>query len=679
MPDTPSSPDIDGLMAENARLRQELEESRETLRAIRAGEIDAFIVETEKQPTVLTLGSAEQSYQIILGQNPYPAAVVTLDGRILQTNARFDDLTRRDSAREAGPDTRRLHDLTAPVSLPALERLLSAGTERAAEAEVILHNATGQRVPVWFAARPLKGNPAGPCLLLTDLTDERLRDQIVSEEILAQSILEQIADAVVVCDAKGRIRRTSSAVEQLIGGDPIDRDFDDALPLCHQVRDHDEPLHFADILAQPDTRGQEVYFGEAAQRRHLILSTGFLFDADGGVRGAVLTLTDITDRKRVEQALEAADRRKNEFLAILAHELRNPLAPISNGIRLLRAGAMADAARPQVLMLMERQAQNMVRLIDDLMDVSRITRGKIELRKERLRLADTLRVAAETSDPLITKLDHTLTLAPIDEDLWVEGDFTRLTQVFANLLNNAAKYSEPNGRITVSATQVQDRILITIDDTGIGIRPGMLDHIFDMFTQGDDSLERAQGGLGVGLTLVRNLVEMHGGTVMAHSDGLGHGSRFTVNLPAAPSPAAPSTADKSGSASTADTRQTDGLRVLIVEDNPALAQTTGWLVESLGHDYRLAQNGPDALDIAPAFRPDVVMLDIGLPGMSGYDICRAMRRMPELAGTLFIAQTGWGQSEHRQMAADAGFDHHLVKPVDFDRLQALLASHRHPA
>jgi len=664
MPDQLPPPDVTTLLAENARLRQELEESRETLRAIRSGEIDAVIVEAEDHTKVLTLGAAEQSYQLIVSQAAQPTALLTADGHILQSNPLFQDLV------HLGPrelEGMAFQTLVAPASMAPLQAFLDAATEGDGEMELMLRGAAGQRVPVSFTVRPLRDNPAGPCLLLTDVTAERARDKIISEEILAQSILDQVADAVVVCDPTGCVRRASQAVERLIGDSPLNRDFDDVLPLRHRIDEADVPLRFAEIVSRSDARVWEVVYPRGGDSRHLILSTGFLFHKDGGIRGAVLTLTDITERKRIEQALEVADRRKNEFLAILAHELRNPLAPISNGIRLLRADTLGGDVREKALGLMERQAHNMVRLVDDLMDVSRITRGKIELKKEKLHLAEVLRVAAETSEPLITQFNHVFTLEPVDDGLWVEGDFTRLTQVFSNLLNNAAKYSEPGRRVTLATRVDGDAVVITVTDTGIGIRADMLDRIFDMFAQADDSLERAQGGLGVGLTLVRNLVEMHGGRVAAESDGPAKGSRFIVTLPLAQAPSGKGTQKTGKTANGADM-----LRILIVEDNPALAQTTGWLVEALGHDYRVAHNGKDALAEADAFRPDVVMLDIGLPGMNGYDICRAMRQNPALASTLFIAQTGWGQSEHKQMATAAGFHHHMVKPIDYDRLQELL-------
>lgn len=654
------------LRAEIDRLRAELEVSQETLRAIRSGEVDALIVDGQDESKVLTLGPAEQTYQLIVNQVLHPTALLAPDGRILQTNASFARLAQKDQAV--------LHDmhiqqLIYPTSQKSLETLLDEGARREIERDLILKSGEGLRVPVCFSVRPLKENPTGLCLLLTDLTVERLRDKIISEELLAQSVLEQVADAVIVCDADGRIVRASQAVEDLLGADPMFAYFDDVMAL-NTLGENGvwDALSFQAIVGTPDMRAREVVFASDTRQAHLLLSAGFLYDTSGGLRGAVITLTDITDRKRVEQALELADRRKNEFLAILAHELRNPLAPISNSISILSMNLPAEV-QSQALQMMDRQVKQMVRLVDDLMDVARITRGKIELKLEPLSLAEVLKTAIETSEPQIAQFQHRLAVTLPEAGARVQGDFTRLTQVFANLLNNAAKYTESGGDITVATTFAGAEATVTITDTGLGIRPEMLERIFDMFAQVDDSLERAHGGLGVGLTLVRNLVDMHGGRISASSAGLGKGSTFSVTLPllSAAEPTGPQDEPEAQAA------PAGALRVLIVEDNEALAKTTGWLVEALGYDYRLAHNGKDAVDIAAEYRPQVVMMDIGLPGMNGYDLCRLMRAEPHLADTIFIAQTGWGQSEHRQMAQEAGFHHHMVKPIDFAKLQETLA------
>ncbi len=376
----------------------------------------------------------------------------------------------------------------------------------------------------------------------------------------------------------------------------------------------------------------------------------------------------LRETRQQAEALRETDRRKDEFLAILAHELRNPLAPISNSVSILASDKLPVQVRGEALQMMDRQVKQMVRLVDDLMDVSRITRGKIDLKTDAVDLNEVLRCAVEISQPHIDQFGHKLTLDLPQTPIRLEADFTRLAQVFSNLLNNAAKYSPVGGDIHLGVDVHRDTVDVHVKDKGIGIKPDMLEHIFDMFAQVDDSLERSQGGLGVGLTLVKKLVEMHGGTVTVRSEGLGKGSEFMIHLPTRPN--AP--ADTSAEAPREQASAVAGLRILIVEDNDALAQTTGWMVEMLGHDYRLASNGKDALVMGEDYRPNVVMMDIGLPGMNGYDLCAAMRAEPHLKDTIFIAQTGWGQDEHRQRAKEAGFHHHMVKPLYLEALEQLL-------
>ena len=376
----------------------------------------------------------------------------------------------------------------------------------------------------------------------------------------------------------------------------------------------------------------------------------------------------LNETRQQAEALRETDRRKDEFLAILAHELRNPLAPISNSVAILASDKLPVHVRDEALQMMERQVKQMVRLVDDLMDVSRITRGKVELKTDAIDLGEVLNCAVEISQPLIDQLGHKLSFNLPQNPVKLHADFTRLAQVFSNLLNNAAKYSPAGGEIRLEVDVHRDSVDVRVKDKGIGIRADMLEHIFDMFAQVDDSLERSQGGLGVGLTLVKKLVEMHGGRIAVHSGGLGKGSEFMVHLPTISTGPAASVTEEPRPQAAAGT----GLRILIVEDNEALAQTTGWMVEMLGHDYRLAGNGKDALALAAEYRPNVVMMDIGLPGMNGYDLCAAMRAEPHLKDTIFIAQTGWGQDEHRQRAKEAGFHHHMVKPIYLESMEQLL-------
>ena len=367
------------------------------------------------------------------------------------------------------------------------------------------------------------------------------------------------------------------------------------------------------------------------------------------------------------EALRAADIRKDEFLATLAHELRNPLAPLRHGLDILRRSPESQTAA-DIREMMDRQLFHLMRLIDDLLDVSRVSQGKIELRKERLEAAEIFRSALETSMPLIDSAGHTLTVDLPADPIWFDGDLTRLAQVISNLLNNAAKYTPAGGRITLSVQEQGNTAVITVSDNGIGIPANMLLEVFQIFTQVDTHLDRAQGGLGIGLALVKQLVSMHGGTVHATSPGIGQGSHFAVHLPLAVNPE-PKISPQSIDIQSKPTRR---LRVLVVDDTIEVAQTVGWMLEEIGHDYLLVDDGRNALQVAREFGPDVVLLDIGLPGMDGYAVCRAFREDELFKSTPIIAQTGWGRDRDKSLASEAGFDYHLVKPIALADLERLL-------
>jgi signal transduction histidine kinase len=368
-------------------------------------------------------------------------------------------------------------------------------------------------------------------------------------------------------------------------------------------------------------------------------------------------------------ALMEADRRKDEFLATLAHELRNPLAPIRNGLDILRAVPEGPNAQ-EIRDMMDRQLTHLLRLVDDLMDVSRVSQGKIELRKARIALSDVLKAAVEASDPLITTGGHELVLDLPDAPVWLDADLTRLSQVVSNLLNNAAKYTPEGGKLVLSARRDGDEILISVSDNGIGIPSEMLPRVFDLFTQVRGNLDRSRGGLGIGLALVKQLVEMHEGVIVAESAGPGKGSSFRLRLPMVEVAPAPSVAAEPPSPVS---RQDARLKVLVVDDNFDVAQTTGWMIEAIGHDYRLVHESKLAVRTAGEYRPDAILLDINMPGMDGYAVCKALRAQALFDDTAIIAQTGWGQAQDRACAGESGFDDHLVKPVNMDRLEQLLA------
>ncbi|HEX3993319.1 MAG TPA: response regulator [Acetobacteraceae bacterium] len=368
-------------------------------------------------------------------------------------------------------------------------------------------------------------------------------------------------------------------------------------------------------------------------------------------------------------ALKEADRLKDEFLATLAHELRNPLAPLRHGLDILQRNPDVASAT-QIRGMMDRQLVHLVRLIDDLLDVSRVSQGKIELRKETIVVSDVVRSALETSRPLIDGSGHTLTVDLPQEPLWLNADLTRLAQVVGNLLNNAAKYTPEGGQIGLTVRVENDCAAISVSDTGVGIPKDLQARVFQLFAQVDQHLDRARGGLGIGLALVKQLVALHGGTVDVESAGIGQGSTFVVRVPLAAGHTAPDKVEEPATVSA----QVTPLRVLVVDDTLEVAQTVGWMLEEMGHDYRLVHDGRKAVDAAKDFLPDAILLDIGLPGMDGYAVCRALRQEERLRSTIVIAQTGWGQDKDKASASEAGFDHHLVKPVAFQDLERLLAA-----
>lgn len=378
---------------------------------------------------------------------------------------------------------------------------------------------------------------------------------------------------------------------------------------------------------------------------------------------------DITVRKQAEEALREADRRKDRFLATLAHELRNPLAPLSNALQAWPYVKDDAAEMGRLRETMDRQVRQMSRLIDDLLDVSRITRGKLVLRKEQTDVKSVLDAAVEEVRPLIAAKGQRLTVSVSDPTPALEGDVTRLVQVFSNLLRNAAKYTDDGGRIDVQGRPRDGRLIVSVTDDGVGISAEMLVRVFDLFAQADQTLDRSHGGLGIGLTLVKTLVELHGGSVEAHSDGPGRGSRFVVVLPLA---AGQATAQPVRSAEPAPSRARGTHRILVVDDMRPSARTLSLLLQGIGQETCLAHDGPAALSALDNFDADVVLLDIAMPGMDGYEVARRIRAR----GTgqpLLVALTGYGGEEDRKQAFDAGFDRHLVKPVGLDALKELLA------
>jgi PAS domain S-box-containing protein len=401
--------------------------------------------------------------------------------------------------------------------------------------------------------------------------------------------------------------------------------------------------------------------------RHIEARGMPVFADDGELAEWIGTCLDVTVRKQAEQALQLADRRKDQFIAVLAHELRNPLAPIRNAVHILKRRAGGDVQLTWASGVIDRQVAHIARLLDDLLDVTRIARNKLELRKARVTLDSVIESALEASRPVIEQHGHHLEVAALAAPVYIDADPTRLAQVFSNLLNNAAKYTEPGGRIVLTLRVEGREAIVCVKDNGMGIDAQVLPRIFDMFSQAQPALPRAEGGLGIGLSLVRGLVEMHGGTVEAHSAGSGSGSEFVVRLPLA--------APREASVRARESARFAGpsLRILVADDDRDSVESLSVFLQIMGHEVRSAHDGQQAVEVAREFRPDVALLDIAMPRRDGYEAATHIHAL--LPETLLVATTGWGQAEDVQKAAAAGFNHHLIKPVDLEQLERVLAAH----
>lgn len=492
-------------------------------------------------------------------------------------------------------------------------------------------------------------------------TLRRLTDDNPDQQARISDVQKGIADLAGLWSYTARVRNEQGfeAARNIISSDKADRAMTKLHGALRQMGDSERTL-----LDERAAKTERTYCSA--------ILTGLLTGVaavTGIVAFMVLLRRHLAVRKRAEHALQEADCRKDEFLATLAHELRNPLAPLRNALQVMRLAGGNVELLEQARGIMDRQLSQLVRLVDDLLDVSRISRGKIELRKERVELAAVVQSAVETSRPLIEQTGQQLTVTVPQQPVYVDADVTRLAQACMNLLNNAAKYSEPGGQIWLTVERHGSEVALSVKDTGTGIAASELPRIFDLFTQVHRSLDKAQGGLGIGLSLVKRLVEMHGGRIEAKSEGPGRGSEFIMTLPVltdAPDP--PSTHESENLASFKSS-----LRILIVDDNLDGAQSLAAMLKMMGNDTCTAYEGLEGLDAAERFRPHVILLDIGLPKLDGFEVCRRIRQQPWGKNMVVVAVTGWGQDHDRRRSQEAGFDQHLVKPANLPALTKLLA------
>jgi PAS domain S-box-containing protein len=632
---------------------------------------------------------------------PEPMLIAGVEGRILGANAAFAHQLGVPQQSLIGSDMRALA-ADAPGKISDYLRrcarsgqlLLGSITLRRSDGQALKYRAGGA------VFRPSESLDADRTVLLRlvpepesgvafialnekirELYAENVRRRLIEaalrkERETLQVTLASIGDAVIVTDADGSITFLNEVAESLVGRK---LEYAQGRPLGDVFRIMNEHTHLSaeDPVRKALGTGTSV---DLANHTVLMRPDGTTIPVDdsaapirleGRVIGAVLIFRDISGRRRAEQESRDADRRKDEFLATLAHELRNPLAPIRNAMQIMSASRTdEDEKSAGVRAVIERQLKHMVRLIDDLMDVSRITQGRLELHQERVDLELIVKIAAETSQPLIEAKQHRLRINPPAEPIYVQADVTRLAQVFSNLLNNSAKYSPAGSDIYVTLQRENNSAIVDVADSGMGIPAAMIPRIFDMFVQ--ISRPGLREGLGIGLTLVKRIVDLHGGTIVASSGGESRGSNFRVRLAAADLPVV----DRPASPIVDRVPVSVGARILVADDNRDAADTLALILELDGHEVQKAYDGLEALKLAEEFRPQIALLDIGMPHMDGYQTARRIRDRPWGDSVLLVALTGWGQEQDRRQASEAGFDQHLVKPVDPQAIVSLVEQTR---
>ncbi|MBI5531340.1 MAG: PAS domain S-box protein [Deltaproteobacteria bacterium] len=786
--DGDSKEEIERLSAENEELRIRLDEAEQALEAIRTGQVESLVVEGPDGPRIFSLEGTDHSYRVLVEGMKDGAATLAEDGTVLYCNAHFAEMLEAPLESVMGGS---VHRFLPEYSVPAFQALVREATGEAGRGELDLLAANGQLLPAHVSVAVIhEGTTRRYCLVAADLRAQKRSEQILLAERLARSVLEQAAEAIVVCDEHGRVTRASTAAIEMCGRNPLLLSFDEAFPIapgfaaeilqgktlrgaeatlrhadgstmqvlvsavalrgaqgepigcvvnlvditersraqraiqesegrfravldgsqdviyrvdlkadryeyispsCQSVVDFtaDElmamksedalsMIHPDDLPAMQSALAQLLENGQAAveyrQRtraggyRWLSNRMSLVRDSQGQPLYRNGNIRDVTERKQAEEALREADRNKSHFLAVLSHELRNPLAPIRNSLYILDRAVPGGEQAQRAKSIIDRQVAHMARLIDDLLDVTRISSGKVQLQLELLDLRELVRRTAEDFRPAFDAAGVSLEVSLGDRLLAVRADRTRISQVVGNLLHNATKFATPGGRawLTTESDPDQRFAVILVRDNGAGISEDMLARMFQPFAQADKTLDRSQGGLGLGLSLVKSLVEMHGGSVSASSLGPNQGAEIAVRLPLEGARLQKGPAHH-GPVPTAHSR-----RVLVIEDNSDAAESLKEVLELHAHTVAIAHSAREGLAKARKFAPQVVLCDIGLPDMDGYEVARAFRSDPELRSAFLVAVSGYAAPEDLEAAKAAGFDRHLAKPPSVDAIEDLI-------
>ena len=687
---TDPAPDpVQALRQECAELRLRLSEAEETLAAIRQGDVDALVVGSDIYTLDSSNAATNKLRQDVLAQMEDAVMAFDADDHLVFMNPAAERQYRASASDSLGRAKRQVFDEIWPdgdlARKTAQKTLHAHGVFRG---NLIHATPDGVRTHVETTVsllRDAQGQESGHLYVIRDITARIQTERSLAAAAAAlarrerqfSTLVENSPDIFARLDRNFRHIYVSPIIEQFTGRAPAEFLGKSNAELGVPPELHKRWDAALTEVFSTGTIGRIRFSYPTATDGDRVFDARLIpeFDDDGQVESVLSIAVDVTEQELASAALRDADQKKDQFLATLAHELRNPLAPIRNALQIMRLSEEPEV-QEDARSIIERQLSHMVHLVDDLLDVSRISQGKVELRLELADVAGAVQAAVETSRPWIEAGNHDLTVRlPLPQSVLVRADVTRLCQIVSNLLNNAAKYTPDGGRIEVAAQRQDGEAVVTVKDSGVGIPAAMLPRVFDLFAQVDRNSDRSQGGLGIGLALVKQLVEMHGGEVEAYSEGAGRGCEFTVRLPLAEADSANEVRIEAHKLEAGDEQ---GVRVLVVDDNIDSAQSMAQVLDMLGYETRTVHDGVEAVKAAEAFAPHVVLLDIGLPHISGHEAARRIRALEGGAGMLLIALSGWGQEDDLRKSVAAGFDRHFVKPVDLHVLMELVAQARRP-